>query len=220
MKTADPQAKLKTMHSGDSAVKKLAAASLAILATAFVAGSASAEPRWPNWYVGLHGGWAMDDSYDTDAGGDIETDGGYAVGASLGYVPPTEIPFLNMTRYELEYTFRSNDVEAPGTGEVESNTAMLNMLVDFENDTRFTPYVGGGVGMSNIEFGDEDADDSVFAWQLMAGLDYSPETMPMTVWGLRYRYLGAQDADVDMAGTPVEVEYDNHSIEAAARFRF
>lgn len=191
--------------------------SLAILAATMFAGSANAEPRWPNWYVGLHGGWSMDDEYDA-TGGDVETDGGYILGASLGYVPPTELPFFNMTRYELEYSFRSNDVEAPGSGEVEAQTAMANMLVDFDNTTNWTPYVGGGLGMANIELDGDD--DSVFAWQLMAGLDYEPESLPMTVWGLRYRYLGAQDADIATAGTTTELEYDNHSVEATARFRF
>lgn len=199
-------------------MKATSTISLAILAATMFAGSANAEPRWPNWYVGLHGGWSMDDSYDTNAGADVETDGGYIVGASLGYVPPTELPFFNMTRYELEYSFRSNDVESPGTGEVEAHTAMLNMLVDFNTETNWTPYVGGGLGMARIDVDGDD--DSVFAWQLMAGLDYEPESIPMTVWGVRYRYLGAQDADINSGGTPVEVEYDNHSIEATARFRF
>lgn len=199
-------------------MKVTSTVSLAILAAAMFAAPANAEPRWPNWYVGLHGGWSMDDEYDA-TGGDVETDGGYILGASLGYVPPTELPFFNMTRYELEYTFRSNDVEAPGTGEVEAHTAMLNMLVDFDNQTNWTPYVGGGLGMASIELDGED--DSVFAWQLMAGLDYEPDAMPMTVWGIRYRYLGAQDADITTAGgATTEFEYDNHSVEATARFRF
>lgn len=195
--------------------------SLAILAATMFAGTANAEPRWPNWYVGLHGGWSMDDDYDSTAAGtttEVGTDGGYIVGASLGYVPPTELPFFNMTRYELEYSFRRNDVEAPGSGEVDVQSGMANMLIDFTNETNWTPYVGGGLGMASIDVDGDD--DSVFAWQLMAGLDYAPEAMPMTVWGLRYRYLGAQDADINAGGVPTEFEYDNHSIEAAARFRF
>lgn len=205
----------------EGSVKKLATASLALLATAFVASSAHAEKRWPNWYVGLHGGWAMDDSYDATTAGtttSVDTDGGYILGASLGYVPPTEVPFFDMTRYELEYSFRRNDVEAPGSGEFDSHTAMLNMLVDFENQTAWTPYVGGGVGLTQLDVDGED--DSTFGWQLMAGLDYSPKTMPMTVWGVRYRYLGASDADITTGGVNTEYEYDSHSVEASARFRF
>lgn len=195
--------------------------SLAILAATMFAGSANAEPRWPNWYVGLHGGWSMDDSYDSTAGGvttDVDTDGGYAIGASLGYVPPTEVPFFNMTRYELEYTFRRNDAEAAGAGEVDVQTLLANMIVDFNTDTSWTPYIGGGLGMAEVDY--SGGDDSVFAWQLMAGLDYAPTSMPMTVWGIRYNYLQAQDADLTIAGTPTEVEYDNHTVAATARFRF
>lgn len=202
-------------------MKKLATASLAILATALVAGSANAEPRWPNWYVGLHGGWNMDDDYDTNTGGvngQVGTDGGFIVGASLGYVPPTEIPFFNMTRYELEYSFRQNDFETNGAGELEAHTGMVNMLIDFNNDSRWTPYVGGGLGMANIEMANED--DTTFAWQLMAGLEYAPETLPMTAWGVRYRYLGTNDPEFETLGVTTETEYDAHSIEASARFRF
>lgn len=196
--------------------------SLAVLAATMFAGTANAEPRWPNWYIGLHGGWSMDDSYDSTTAGtttEVDTDGGYLLGASLGYVPPTELPFFNQTRYELEYSYRTNDIEAGGTGEVEANSLMGNMLLDFTNTTKWTPYAGFGVGMANVDVDGDD--DSVFAWQLLAGLDYEPESLPMTVWGIRYRYFNAQDADLDVAGTPVEFEYDdNHSIEATARFRF
>lgn len=71
--------------------------SLAVLAATLFAGTANAEPRWPNWYIGLHGGWSMDDSYDSTTAGtttEVDTDGGYLLGASLGYVPPTELPSL------------------------------------------------------------------------------------------------------------------------------
>ncbi|MCH2548359.1 MAG: outer membrane beta-barrel protein [Alphaproteobacteria bacterium] len=202
-------------------MNKLAAASLAILATSLIATSAHAEKRWPNWYVGLHGGWAMDDGYDATTGGvttEVNTDGGGIIGASLGYVPPTQVPFFDMTRYELEYSYRNNDNSAAGGSDFESHTTMLNMLVDFKTDNRWNPYVGGGVGMTSLDVGGED--DSTFAWQLMAGLEYAPTIMPMTLWGVRYRYLGASDADINNGGINTEYEYDSHSIEATARFRF
>jgi opacity protein-like surface antigen len=202
-------------------VKKLATASLALFATAFLSTTAHAEKRWPNWYVGLHGGWAMDDEYDATTAGvstDVDTDGGFIAGASLGYVPPTEVPFFNMTRYELEYSYRENSLESPLSDEFQSHTLMANMLVDFENKTRWTPYVGGGLGITNIDVGGND--DSDFAWQLMAGLDYAPASMPMTVWGVRYRYLGESDANIETAGVNTQYEYDSHSLEATARFRF
>lgn len=203
-------------------MKKLATASFAVLAVALMSSAAHAEKRWPNWYVGLNAGWSMDDDYDTTTagvGGETGTDGGYLLGASLGYVPPTEVPFFDMTRWELEYTYRNNDAETAGVGDFEMHTIMANMLVDFENETRWTPYVGGGLGMGRLDIGGEN--DSNFAWQLMAGLDYAPEAMPMTVWGLRYRYLGSSDYDIETApATTTEVEYDAHSLEATARFRF
>src|SRR5690606_12244614 len=128
--------------------------------------------------VGLNAGWVKGDSYDVSgvATGELKTDDGYLLGGSLGYVPPTEIPFLNMTRYELEYTYRDNDGKSAALDSISSSTAMFNMLVDFHNKTNWTPYVGAGLGYTWAKFETTlgDASDSAFAWQLLAGLEYEP----------------------------------------------
>lgn len=201
-------------------MNKFATASLAALATTLIATAAHAEKRWPNWYVGLNAGWSMDDDYDATTAGvgtSVGTDGGYLLGASLGYVPSTEVPFFNMTRYEIEYTYRDNDAEF-GNTDFQAHNLMGNLIVDFVNDTRWTPYVGGGLGVARVDVG--GGDDTSFAWQLMAGLDYAPESLPMTVWGLRYRYMDADEVDINNGLTTTTYEYDAHSIEATARFRF
>lgn len=206
-------------------MKKLATASLAILATAFIASSAHAEKRWPNWYLGLNAGMNFNPDNDIfTAGGsaDIDTDAGYIVGATLGYVPPTEVPFFDMTRWEVEYNYRANDISSVGgvafDGDFVSHTAMANMLIDFNNSTRWTPWIGGGLGFSEVDFNGDD--ETSFAWQLKAGLEYAPASMPMTAWGIQYRYLETADSQVSINGVPAEVDYDNHSVEATARFRF
>lgn len=196
--------------------------SLAVLAATMFASAANAETRWPNWYVGLHGGWSANNSHDVSAGGgtaSVGTDDGYLIGASLGYVPPTNVPFFDQTRFELEYSYRTNDLDAPANDEVDVHTLMLNMLLDIDTGTNWTPYFGGGLGAARI--GVNNDHDSVFAWQLITGLDYAPTSIPMTVWGVRYRYQHAQDADINIGGGVVsEFEFDGHSIEATARFRF
>lgn len=209
---------------------KKTALSMGLMAAVCMTGAAQAEePRWPNWYVGLHGGVNImaDSEISTSAGSsDLDSDEGFLGGASFGYVPPTQVPFFNMTRWEMEYTYRSNnndsvdDVEI--NGKAKAHSFMGNMFVDFENDTSWTPYVGAGLGMANIEYdlGNEKDDDNVFAWQLMAGLSFEPKSIPMTVWGIGYRYFDTQDGKYTYAGEPTKIEYVSHGIEGKVRFRF
>lgn len=212
-------------------MNKKVTASLAILAATLFAAhaNAAAESRWPNWYVGLHGGMNFYPEADLNVGGtnsSLDTKNGYIVGASLGYVPPTKIPVLSMTRWELEYSFRSNDQDSIDgvvvNDQVESHSVMANLYLDFANSTRWTPYIGGGAGFTDVEFDspDGDSDDSVFAWQAMGGIEYAPASMPMTAWGLRYKYFNAENVDFDNAGTDAQLEYEAHNVEATARFRF
>lgn len=204
---------------------------LGLVATTMLASAANAEEKsWPNWYIGLHGGvgfYPDSDVTTTGASAELESDAGYVLGASLGYSPASDIPFYNMTRWELEYSYRANDGDSIGGLPVSStetlvNSLMANWLLDFKNDTYFTPYAGGGIGFANVELetAGGGVDDSVFAWQLMAGIGYEPESMPHTVWGLGYRYFTTDDVDISSGGTTSELEYSNHSIEGNVRFRF
>ena len=193
--------------------------------TALVATGANAAENWPNWYVGLHGGVNFHPDSDVTIGGttsELETDAGYLLGASLGYQLAT-VPM----RFELEYTFRRNVADTlgglPQDGDLDSHSTMVNSYYDFQTETAWSPYVGAGIGASNVEFNDPTAplDDTVFAWQLMVGLSYEPQTvMPNTVWSVGYRYFATDDAEFSFAGVPGEVEYSSHGVEAGARFRF
>lgn len=213
---------------------KKATFTLAVLAASMLASAAHAEARWPNWYVGLHGGvnWAPDSDLKTNTTNvKLESKTGFIAGASLGYAPPVEEGFFSNTRWELEYSFRSNDNDVVGptpiTGQVQSSTFMANMIYDFTNDTRFTPYLGAGAGFSSIQFDtptgaptDENPSDTVFAYQFIGGLEYAPVTMPMTAWGIRYRYMDTDGAQYNSGGETYKLEYDSHSVEATGRFRF
>lgn len=216
--------------------KKLSLA-LAVLATSAIASAAQAadQVRWPNWYVGVHGGMNFRADGDVNNGGvvnELESDTGYAVGASIGYLPPTTVPFFNNSRWELEYTYRANDNKAVGAGDITSNNYYANVYYDFNNDTNWTPYLGAGAGMSQIDFSVPglglSGDDNVFGWQLMAGVSYSPTSLPNTQWSIGYRYQNTFDDmqfidDLNVApGVFVsnEVETENHGIEISARFLF
>lgn len=215
---------------------------LGVTTTVLAAASAhAAQDNWPHWYIGLHGQVAFVQDADVEAagvtGGEMSFDGEFGLGAALGYRPYHTGSALDNMRFELEYVYRDQEFDdisgviggVPGTqplnGDLIGHSIMANAFYDFKTGTGFTPYIGGGMGVTMWEFDSStlavDDDDSVFSYQGMAGVYYSPSTMPHTDWGIGYRYFGTLDPEFETAlGTGVEHDYDSHNLELLARFRF
>lgn len=206
--------------------------SLGVLITS----AAQAEERWPRWYLGLTGGvdFKNDSDISNAISGNAEYDTGYSFGASIGYMPAfKELP-MNMVRLEAEVNYRSSSlsditvggVSGTGSGDMQNLAGMLNLFLDAPTGSNWTPYVGGGLGFSTVQFdngsgfGNTDDEDTVFAYQFMGGLAYSPETIPSTRFTLGYRYFGSEDAEYAVPGGTIEVSNDSHNVELGAQFRF
>ncbi len=58
----------------------------------------------------------------------------------------------------------------------------------------FRPYVGGGVGIADLELG--TSSDSIFAYQLIAGVSYAFEDTGIEA-RIGYRLFGTADGDFD-----------------------
>lgn len=98
------------------------------------------------------------------------------LGVQLGYR-------FNNWRFEEGYNYYfSNNV----------NALMTNAYYDFHNSSKFTPYLGLGVGMTSFSFA---ADDMHFAYQANLGVDY--QLKPKLTLGVNYRYIhwGNQNGD-------------------------
>lgn len=103
--------------------------------------------------------------------------------------------------------------------------AMANFWADIPNETMCTPYVGGGMGIANIEPSQIDIrvggftipftyrdDDYVFAWQLGAGL-----AVPVGqhfVFDLGYWYMTTSTPHYKLA----KAEYIAHNIMLGLRY--
>jgi len=183
----------------------------------FFTSSASAN----NWYasgsVGLN---TLGDSepdltvYGSTFPVKMDFDTGVNFGGALGYK-------FRKIRMEFEISFRSNDInnfEAIGTTfvvplDISSTTYLLNSFYDFESQGKFTPYIGAGLGFSNIDF--SGLDDTVFAFKLIGGGSYKINSnLDLTA---EYSYLGAQDADLDFF---TGVSYDTHNFNVGFRYSF
>ena len=136
-------------------------------------------------------------SYDTD---EVYTekfdikDWNYGVSVAAG----VELPLCNgdAIRTELEYSYRDGAGKTKkyfDEGDIASNkmsvrnqNVMLNAYYDFNTGTKFTPYVGGGIGLAHLKAsskfaGTDSADYAAgkikessnnFAWNLAAGVGY------------------------------------------------
>ncbi len=96
----------------------------------------------------------------------------------------------NPIRVETELTLRNN--LDTGGAKIESHTLFANVYYDFKNSTAFTPYIGGGIGLSIIDFKIKNpaftkSDSSTnFAWNIGIGVGY--ELCPQNRIDLGYRF--------------------------------
>ena len=139
-------------------------------------------------------------------------------------------------RAEGELSYNTNDVSTVSalgvslgaSGDVSTLGFMVNGYYDFETNSKWTPYIGGGIGGANVSINNlsalgvllADEDTTVFAYQAKAGVAY--EFSPAWEGTLGYRFFGTDDADfVDSTGSPFSTDgVQAHIVEVGFRFRF
>jgi opacity protein-like surface antigen len=138
-------------------------------------------------------------------------------------------------RIELEYTRRSNQLEqvkfaegdAKGGGEMKADALLINFFGVAHDNSRFSPYVGAGVGAVRLEAanltvnGYPMSNDSVvsFVYQLGAGLDIALNNHLNLDLG--YRYLNSpRPRFTEANGRKFKMEYASHSALLGLRVGF
>jgi opacity protein-like surface antigen len=201
---------------------RTAIAALAVLLAG--AGAAAAQSYYAGAYGGANIGHESDVSISSLPGipFTVTTDTGYAVGGFVGY------DFGGSFRVEGELAYRRNGLDeqsALGTsvqmqGDVSSLALMVNGIYDFGSGaSAFTPHVGAGIGVARFSLIDagpvgspaENDDDTVFAYQLIAGVGY--ELSPTLTIFADYRLFGTTDPEfTQSSGTVIETEYLNSTM--------
>lgn len=190
----------------------------------------------PSWYLALGGTVNFVDDValsennsGTISRGDVAADDGVGFFGAIGYRPRYTNSFLDNMRFEVEAGRMSNDVEAvtsvSGTlsalsGDIDAQRYMANMYIDLDASTQIRPYVGAGLGGARISMdGDED---TVFAYQAMAGGAYVPSSFPILEFALGYRYFEAGNVELTSSSSSgaMKFDYSAHSLEAAMRAYF
>lgn len=161
-----------------------------------------AERQWMGLegpYITAFGGWN-----NTEDNSAPDTDGGWLGGVAVGGK-------TKWARAELEVSYRNNDIDGAAGGDVDSVAGMANAYYDLENDTRFTPYIGAGIGIAHVDFDTAGGDESTeFAYQGIAGVNYAIDAR----WhvGAEYRYFATTEVD--------STDYDNHAVVGNVRYQF
>jgi len=205
------------------------------------ASSGMAVPQTDSWYVDFNiGGAAAADTRIKD--GLIDTnfdafDVGAASTLAVGYA--LERPSGRRWRSEVELFYGQNDADLIDFGlvagefrlggDVKVRAVSANFFYDFGEMIGLKPYVGIGLGYSNIDYdvslqkngetSDYVSDDSSgFATQALLGV--SAQLSPQVETSLSYRYWWAPSVKLQAAdGSPFETEHILHVLMLGIRFR-
>jgi OmpA-OmpF porin, OOP family len=135
-----------------------------LLQLALIGSVAADTPKGP--YIAVDGGmaWTANLTYTYGATGCVPPyycypsyynavtyNLGYSAGAQIGYA-------FGGPRVELEYNYRNNGANTiatsagtqSATGTLTSNNFMVNVLYDFNSGSKWTPYVGLGLGAADV----------------------------------------------------------------------
>lgn len=158
---------------------------------------------------------------------------GYGGFAALGYKWP------NSVRAEVEYSGRVAKVTTfnhtnPWAGTQWDNSVMLNALYDFDSVRPVTPYLGVGLGATQLQWGDNfrvptqavpivyDGESIRLGWQGIAGLSYS--VTPQVTLALDARIKGAAGGFSFPASIPgrsiTDFKYVTRSVFVSVRYSF
>ena len=183
-------------------MKKILLSSAAIALVAAFAMPAHAE--CDGWYGALRAGIVQHDVSDSaiaDINGDSIDDNRLMISGALGYR-------YEHFRGELEYVWRkySNDDTEFDTLKFKSYSYMANVYYDFMPYNWWTPYVGAGLGYTNLKYNNFDTASLIsngrykednFTWALGAGASLKVTNRFNVDLGYRYYDMGSiKHADV------------------------
>ncbi len=144
-----------------------------------------------------------------------QLDAGYALDGTVGhdfnpFRVEGELSWRNAEIDKHAINGRSTDVE----GKVSSLGLMVNGWYDLHTASRWTPFIGGGIGGARIQTdyartSKDDKTDWVFAYQAGAGLGY--KLNESTTLQAQYRYFTTEEAGI---------EDGVHNMTVGLRYRF
>ncbi|MCB9988668.1 MAG: outer membrane beta-barrel protein [Rhodospirillales bacterium] len=213
-------------------MKSLVVSGLMAVSLLSCGGMAHAEDY--NLYVGARGDIAFPSDSDVKGAATGQVEYGFSSGAGvvLGWQPAALDTDSGDVRVELEgsyHAFGLDRVRANNNpdDDMTATTIMGNVYYDMHTGSAFTPYIGAGIGEAFVKFPtgkgltNTDDSDTGLAYQAMAGVSYTPESMPQTDWSIGYKYLALENPSFASAGGGVKLDPVHESaIEVGVRYHF
>ena len=145
---------------------------------------------------------------------------------------------LSYFRLEGEFSTLSRDVGGVSSdlisaaGSLDRNSVFANILFEFPATPFIEPYVGAGVGLSQLDFSMQSGitvggqefefsgaqDDTVLSFQLMAGLRFSLRDNFSIYAG--YRYFSTESIAISETGYSVDADNATGLVELGVGFGF
>ena len=195
-------------------------------------------------YVGFNLGMSMPSDSNTtfsDApfklNTTVEADSGLATGIVIGRS-------FNNFRLEGELAYQKNDIKSVTLdsigydginypvgekitdvdGDISSTALLVNGYYDFKNSSKFTPFVGAGIGFAKVEVSSAISDSEGLLWtsdsdivaaaQVSLGANYAiTEKVSLD---LKYRYFVTADPDFELSSP----EYSTSNVYTGIRYSF
>ncbi len=119
------------------------------------------------------------------------------------------------------------DVVAAGRGDITTLSLFVNAYYDFNRDSNFEPYVGVGLGFSDVDVtfnpsgvGIVDDGETVFAYQVKLGatMQFNDEWEGYAEYA--YRMMDDVEVGVDLFPAMLEVENQQGLASFGVRYRF
>lgn len=216
-----------------------AAVVLALAATASTAAAADATGFYVRGDIGgsfgrdLGGSVLNGDGFEGDSGSSVLLEAG------VGYHLPSNFRVDLTAGYRPGFEVSSQEslsgVSATAKADIRSWALLANVYYDIPTGTRFSPYLGGGVGVAfnrletvtyrfgAAEFTEEGKSKTSFAWTLAAGVGFAATDNISIDLGYRYIDLGEIRTSGDSslgAVNPVDADLKAHEVKIGARYRF
>lgn len=169
----------------------------------------------------------------------VEFDPGISIGGTAGYD-------FGIVRLEGELSYKHAEIKSITDqngfrfrnvdGNIGAQAMMFNGFFDLHNNSRITPYLGGGIGFAGLYLSDTtgidtssgfaqriilygDSDDTVFAYQLGAGMEIDLNRLLSLDIGYRYFLTDRAIFDSDL-GISTSMKFKSHNANLGFRFKF
>ena len=145
--------------------------------------------------------------------------GSFAYGVKTGAIR-TELE-LNLHQ-DAKKRIAEDDINV----KMENNSVMLNAYYDIDTGTKFTPYVGAGLGLSHqkVTAGNAKKSSNELAWQVGGGVSYAAAENVSVDFGYRYidngsSFTVSRDEDDDVSGK-TDFESEANEFYLGVRYAF